>query len=459
VTATPLSSTDLLVGDPRYPQLKEQVLAATGLNYYQDKDSGLAQRLGRRLAALGIRDCTSYLELLRDPLRGAAELDELIAEITIGETYFFRHSDHFDALRDIVLPDVIARNQATQTLRVWCAGCADGPEPYSVAILLRRELGHKLAGWTVNIVGTDINRRCLARAREGRFEEWAFRATPEDVKRECFTKTGKQWIIAPRYREIVTFQPHNLAEHHFPSLIHNLASFDLIICRNVMIYFAPELMRRIIGQFYDSLVPGAWLLVGPTEPNMSSYGAFRTVNAPGVTLYQKRMEAARPEIITIPSLPEAPSPIQAPPVCPSALQELPPTLDDVRACADRGDWEEARRLCEELLKSDGLNAVAHFYYALILEQTGRHQETERALRHAIYLDRRAALPPYYLGLFLQAQGDPRAAVKSFENVLELLNSHQDSESFPDADGITVAELKALAKMHIEVIGQGRRGSS
>ena len=118
-------------------------------------------------------------------------MDALIEEVTIGETYFFRHREHFDALRDLVLPDLIARNAGQRRLRIWCAGCADGAEPYSLSILLRRELAHLLFGWEVSILGTDINRQCLAIAREGRFEEWSLRSTSEDVKQACFAEKGK----------------------------------------------------------------------------------------------------------------------------------------------------------------------------------------------------------------------------------------------------------------------------
>ena len=160
-----LRSSDTLVSDPQYARLKEHLIESTGLMYYADKDVDLARRVGGRLATAGAHDCASYLDILCDPLRGPSELDALIAEITIGETYFFRHQEHFDALRDLVLPDLIARNQTSRSLRIWCAGCADGPEPYSLAILLKRELAHQLLGWQVTILGTDINRRALARAR------------------------------------------------------------------------------------------------------------------------------------------------------------------------------------------------------------------------------------------------------------------------------------------------------
>jgi chemotaxis protein methyltransferase CheR len=449
-------SPDGLVGDPLYPSLKAHVVGSTGLAYYADKDVDLARRIRHRWSSLGMQDCASYLDILRDPVSGPLELDELIAEITIGETYFFRHQEHFDTLRDVVIPDLIARNAARRSLRIWCAGCADGPEAYSLAILLKRDMARQLLGWDVNILGTDINRHCLARARVGKFEEWALRSTPEDLKRDCFLREGKRWSIAPEYKERVSFQYHNLVENSFPSLLNNLFCFDLIVCRNVMIYFGPELMQRMIERFHDCLVPGAWLLVGPTEPNMTYFSSFRTVNAPGVTLYQKP-DPSTPAVDTkkftavsfeLPAL--------TPPADVSVMDGLPsecmaPTLADVRRDADQGAWESAAHRCEQLLKTDNLNSAVHFYHALVLRQLRREGEAERSLRRAIYLDRKSVLAHYYLGIFLQSKGDSRQAARSFENTLDLLHSRRDTDIFADADCITAAELKKLAKTHLEIL--------
>jgi chemotaxis protein methyltransferase CheR len=443
--------------DPFYPHLKAYLIETTGLKYYEDKDDDLASRIHRRLSSLGIRDCASYHDLLRDPLLGSRELDELLAEITIGETYFFRHQEHFDALRDVVLPDLLARNHARRSLRIWCAGCADGPEAYSLAILLEREMSQKLVDWDVSILGTDINRRSLARARDGKFDEWALRATNEELKRECFLKEGNCWQIAPKYKQWISFQYHNLVEDPVPSLANNLTAFDLIICRNVTIYFGPDLTRRMIQQFHDCLVGRAWLLVGPTEPNMTFFTSFCAVNAPGVTLYQKAPQCAAAATATNPQMALPPPPpldtVHTP--FPHGRASLNPgvehTLADVRLHADRGEWAEAVQGCEQLLKKGSLDSLVHFYYALVLEQMARHSAAEAALRKAIYLDRKSVLPHYYLGLFLQSRGDPRQAARSFENAIELLELRRDAEAFADADGMTVAEMKKLAKMHLEVL--------
>ncbi|MBX9634721.1 MAG: protein-glutamate O-methyltransferase CheR, partial [Magnetospirillum sp.] len=189
-----------LVADPFFPRLKALVIETTGMAFYADKDEDLARIVAARMGETGLIPCARYLELISDPVLGRDEMDALVAELTIGETYFFRHREQFDALRDIILPDVLARNQGVRRLRIWSAGCATGPEPYSLAIMLKRDFGARIAGWHVSIVGTDINQKFLARARDGRYDEWAFRATPDDVRRDCFDKVGKQWAIKPEYK-------------------------------------------------------------------------------------------------------------------------------------------------------------------------------------------------------------------------------------------------------------------
>jgi chemotaxis protein methyltransferase CheR len=126
-------------------------------------------------------------------------------------------------------------------------------------------------------------------------------------------------------------------------------------------------------------------------------------------------------------------------------------VETIRALADRGAWEEAARLCAELLEVDPLNAPVHFYHALVLEQTGRHAEAEHALRRVLYLDRRAVLAHYYLGLLLQKTGQLRQAARSFRNTLQLLAGLEHGHVFRDGDGITAEELQKLTQMHLEVL--------
>jgi chemotaxis protein methyltransferase CheR len=449
--------------DPFYGHLKKHLIARTGLAYYDNRDDLLAETIGRRLSELGLHDCFTYAELLADANQGSAEMDALIAQLAVGETYFFRDGEQFDALRRIVLPEILERKQSSRRLRIWSAGCANGAEPYSLAILLGRELAHRIAGWEVSIFATDINQRSLAEAQEGRFHEWALRATSEEVKRECFSSDGRVWTIHPEYKQWISFAPLNLVECEFSSPGREIAGFDLILCRNVMIYFGAEVTRRLIRQFYGSLAGNGWFLVGATEHSLENFSAFRAVNVPGATVYQKSEKQA-PQIpatancpLPLPILPPLPAPIAGRPAFgahggPRDASQCR-DIDGLRQFADQGDWASALQHCQRLIAQDSLHPVVYFYHAFALEQMGVRAEAERSFRQAIYLDRNFAPAHYHLGLALKRQEDPRRAGRSFENVLKLLSGMRDEQIVLDAAGLTVAGLRKLAKTHLENLGR------
>jgi chemotaxis protein methyltransferase CheR len=454
-----------VIADPYFPRLKALVIEATGMAFYADKDEDLARIIAARMGESGKPSCARYLETIADPVLGRDEMDALVAELTIGETYFFRHKEQFDALRDIILPDVLARNEATRSLRIWSAGCATGPEPYSIAILLKREFGARIAGWHVSVIGTDINQKFLARAREGRYDEWAFRATPEDVRAECFTRVGKQWQLRPEYKNLVGFQYHNLIKNRFPSLLDNLVGIDIIICRNVVIYFSRETVEELIPCFHETLVDGGWLVMGHAEPNIELFRDFRTVNTPGAVLYQrndraKDQPAARPAVRSIlpaPTLsrprPPLKKPVASVPVKPAPVPlKEPEAIGRVRELADEGRWAEALAACDALIAANTLNSRAHFYRALVSEQLGDLEGCQASLRRAIYLDRRFVLPHYHLGLFLWRRDELQGASRSFRNVLALLEQMPADVILDDGDAITVGQLRETVGMHLDLIG-------
>lgn len=443
-----------ILADPEYLALKNHILGHTGLDYYLDKDEDLASRIARRLAAGRIESVRAYLSRLDDPRHGGAEWDALVGELTIGETYFFRQREHFHFLRDRIFPDLFERNQSTRTIRIWSAGCATGAEPYSISMVLKLDLADRAAGWNISIVGTDINVDFLARARAARYDTWSFRETPEEIKRRCFRRDGRQWVLRPEFRQGVSFEYHNLASGHAsPGGLR----YDIIVCRNVTIYFGRDMIRRVVGNFHDALPEGGWLLVGHAEPNAEVFSRFTALCEGGTTAYRKLPPSAIvPEIaapLPLPAVARRPSPVRrpAPPPPPSPAVCRPAlAVHDARAMADRGEWNPAAALCRRLIAQNSLDAAAHFTLGLILEHTGAAAEAERSLRRAIYLNRGFALAHYHLGITLQ-QGSPAQARRSFENVLRLLHGHPAEEVVEHGDGITVAELGDLAKMHLEVL--------
>jgi chemotaxis protein methyltransferase CheR len=465
--------------DADFPFLKAFVIKATGMVFYADKDEDLARILSARMQEVGDKNCASYLLRLREPESGIKELDDLISELTIGETYFFRHSEQFDALRQTILPDIIARNHTTRRLRIWSAGCSIGAEPYSLAIMLHDEFSRQLAGWSVGIVATDINRKFLARAARGVYEPWAFRLVPEEIKERCFESIGRTLALREKYKQLVSFRYHNMVTDIFPSANDGLAALDIIICRNVIIYFDAETIKRLVGQFRETLVDGGWLIMGHAEPNIELFRDFKPHNAPGAVLYQKMDrppdEATRPSVFDNPasvlpkSAPHSPRPHLAkrpeePKLKPPSLAPKKPETSaaaaksgfgEIKKLADRGEWKKAAAACEALIGSEKLNPRLHYYQALIAEHLGNIGGCEQSLRRAIFLDRSFVLSHYHLGLLLSKRGDKAGAAKSFRNAHKLLEGLPEGLPIEDDGGISVGELRQMIAVQLSILGEAQ----
>jgi chemotaxis protein methyltransferase CheR len=440
--------TQALLDDPRFPELKAWLIQRTGLSYYQDKEADLAAILLRTLPDPGKPDAAHLQARLAEA--GARELDRVIEELTIGETFFFRHTEMFAALRETVFPDLAQRKAATRNLRIWSAGCSIGAEPYSLALMLRGELAGMFADWSIHILATDINRRFLAQAEAAEYDPWALRGLGLEQLEGRFTRHGKKWQLAPFYRRDVRFRYHNLATDTFPSALHDMFGFDLIICRNVMIYFDTETITRLAEQFHRTLLPGGWLIVGHSEPHTEIFRNFRTINAPGAVLYQRPpsgVEAEAPAKPLPPFTPPPPKPKSRPkplPVTapPRPLPQPPPEApadrwSQLRALMEAGRLEEALALSTHLTREEALEPAPYLYRGLIQLQAGRPAEAEKALRRCIYLRRDCAVAHFYLGL---AQ---RNGARAFANALALLEGLPEEAPLELGGGLTAGELRRL----------------
>lgn len=275
------------LSDELYEQFRDLVQSRCGLAYPERKRADLAH--GLRLVLNATRH-PDFASLYADALAGGAAWEAIVAHLTIGETYFFRNQPQFDALRQRIIPDVLQRRASIRSLRVWSAGCATGEEPYSVAMLLHEMLPRQ-EPWTTTILATDINPQFLARARDGLYGNWSFRDTPDELRERFFQPEHSRWRLAPFIREMVNFTRLNLVEPCYPAIINGTYGQDLIICRNVTIYFDEPTTRQIIERFYAALFPGGWLIVGHAEPQVHMYENFEVHNFPHTVVYRKPLDA------------------------------------------------------------------------------------------------------------------------------------------------------------------------
>ncbi|GLS42179.1 CheR family methyltransferase [Methylobacterium brachythecii] len=474
-------------GDAAFPALKARVIARTGHHYYADKDALLFDRLVKRFRALNLADCSAYLDHL-DGAGGREEWTALEAEITIGETFFFRYAEQFVALRERILPALIEARGDGRTLRIWSAGCSTGAEPYSVAILLHELLGADLADWDIAIVGTDISAAALATARAGEFGRWALRTMPAEDRTRWFqpiaAKSGATreggYRLRAKFREMVRFERGNLMGLIDGSLPATFAGFDLILCRNVLIYFSADHVIGMMRGFADRLRQGGWLLIGHAEPNPTFDAWLTPMALPGTAAYRRKDEPLlgddpqrRPawndafiftEVQTVPTLADAettPPSIAAaahitiPEITPKPRVSSPvDLLPQIRALADAGETGEAWRLLVEALKADPTVAALRYYEALLARDLGREAEAERAFRGALFLDRDFAMAHLHLGLLLSKQGRRAPAIRALDNALRLAQGLPPDEALPEGDGVTAGELTATVRLAFGKLGRG-----
>ncbi|MZP28917.1 tetratricopeptide repeat protein [Heliobacterium undosum] len=254
-------------------ELQQLISERTGWRFDQSRRDNLLQALQARMAACGVADFDGYYLLLLD--KGSAGMEEwrrLIDAVTVGETFFFRDRGQFALLRERILPALFAERGDKKVLRLWSAGCSTGEEAYSLAILVDELVG-AAPGWMIDVIGTDINEEALRIARAGRYSEWSLRATGPERRQERFRRVdpgrgrsaGPVWEVDPAIRSVVQFHRLNLLDGPLPDRFAPVASTDLIICRNVFIYFRPEAIRQVLADFFRCLNPGGFLLTGHGE--------------------------------------------------------------------------------------------------------------------------------------------------------------------------------------------------
>jgi chemotaxis protein methyltransferase CheR len=221
------------------------------------------------------------------------ELRQLLNEITIGETCLFRSQPQLDALRNVILPEVVAEasKQVSKRLRIWSAGCSTGEESYTLAMSLLEESRRLLKGWTVEILATDLNDRSLEAAKAGVYGDYALRSTPDYFKRKYFSAVDENKLqVRPEVKKLITFSRLNLQDD---SKMLFVKGIDLIFCCNVLIYFDGTSKAKVIRHFFSNLSAGGYLFLGTSESLMKLNDQFHLVHFPGTIGYWKPSRRAR----------------------------------------------------------------------------------------------------------------------------------------------------------------------
>ncbi|MBW3554762.1 MAG: protein-glutamate O-methyltransferase CheR [Gemmatimonadetes bacterium] len=426
----------------------------------------------RAMRAAAVPDVAAYVELL-----SASEpaLDRLISACTVGESYFFREPEQLEYIRREVVAD-LAERRPSGSIRVWSAGCASGEEAYSLAILLR-ECG---LGDRIEVVGTDVARDRLARARRGHYRRWSLRGAAEPLVRSYFRRRGAGYELVPEVRSAARFRYLNLAAGDYPSSGSGVWEMDLILCRNVLIYLDRDALPDVARRLYSALAPGGWLFLAASDPSLSPFAPFETVMTDRGLAYRRPLAPARRSApprareVAPPSaaaaVPEARTPrVRADPGAPPR-ESLPagraragspatPTVgrepgtgpERVRELADRGLLEEAGLACAAALEEDGPSAELLYLHSLLLGQAGHHAEAAAAARRALYLQDDLVVAHLALGTAAARLDDAPGARRAFEAAVRLLSTVDPADTVPGSGGEPAGRLLELARAKLRLV--------
>ncbi len=446
-----------------------------------------------------------YLARLANP--STAEIGALAEALTVGETYFFRNSAQFAALTGLVLPDRIRERGARKQLRLLSAACSSGEEAYSLVIAARGVLPDP--GWTIAVRAVDLNPAALRRAAAGRFSNWAFRETSEELQRTWFTRDGRDLVLDDRIRTAVQFEQRNLTVDD-PDLWQP-AAYDVIFCRNVLMYFAPEVAQGVVARIERALAPGGYLFLGHAETLRGISQQFHLCHTHGTFYYQRRGDGvttppptpvilrAAPELVAavesadgwvdaihraadrIRVLADVPPPAVEPPrVAPDLVRilellqrerydEALEVLDGLSGISAHdadvlllrsvvlthaSRCAEAEIVCRLLLGIDELHAGAHYVMALCREVAGDLQGADDHDQTATYLDPMFAMPRLHLGLLARRAGDRETARRELAQALVLFQREDASRLLLFGGGFQRDVLIALCRAELAAAGMG-----
>jgi chemotaxis protein methyltransferase CheR len=445
----------VVLSDEEFAQLRSLLARWAGLVFDEARRDSVAYCIAERLRATATADVASYLDLLADP----RERQQLLDEVTIQETHFFRNPPQIRALRKYVIPELLRHADTRgRRIRIWSAGCSTGEEPYTIAMLLR-ELLPTMAGWDVKVVATDVSSRALEAARRGRYGERAVQmASPEDLAR-FFLPTGDGgYEVRPEVRELVQFRHHNLVTEPVPFSADE--RIDLVLCRNVTIYFSRETTRTLMTGLHTSLRNHGYLFLGHSETLWQVSEDFRLVplgtgdsaafvykrideqpdDRRGSVLPDRRTEDEGPP----PSKPERRVVARRIPAArPTSRPGPAPSSAAVRGAMAEGRYDAAFQAATDLVAAEPLNARGHYLRGLALVNAGRDDAAVVDLRKAVYLDPSSGLGHFLLAGTLARLGDPAAAAREYRAAADTLGSHAEDAAAPELGGRSVGELAAL----------------
>jgi chemotaxis protein methyltransferase CheR len=472
---------------PDYQQLAELACTKSGLDYLLRRPPDAEAGIRHAMSRAGVDDVSEYLMLVRT---GEQPMDDLVEELRVGESYFFREPLVFDALRGELLPELLRLRGPDHVVRAWSAGCAAGEEPYSLSILCHEEgLDHR-----VQILASDISRLALARAEAAAdYSRWALRDSDEAFLDRYFTKNGGSYTLQPRYKARVQVRYLNLAEDGYPSIATGTWGMDLILCRNVLIYFSEDMVRQVARRFYECLAPGGWLIPGASDPPLGEHAPFETHMTRGGARYRRaphELPSSTGLRAKLPAASEAPAPTpprrtssRPEPTRSGARSSRPSVsvLERARRALGDGDYLGALHLAQPRVHDEACQVIRvraqanlegaasgeraaatalvthprsielRFLRAVLLLDIGREVEAVEEARRVLEVDPSAAIVHFTLGAILWRLGDLTGARRAFERTQALCQALPTDEVLPLSEGERAGALAHAAATQLRAL--------
>lgn len=273
------------ISDKEFQLFRDIIFRETGIHMSDRKRNLIVARLSKRLRALNLSNFSEYYQFLEESHDTGNELINLINRVTTNKTDFFRERHHFEFLLDVVLPSFIeaARMGCQRRLRIWSAGCSSGEEPYSIAMTVSEAFQNE-RGWDIKILATDLDTEILARASRGTYTTQQITPVPMDYISKYLVRRPEGYEACPQIKNMIAFRKLNLMAPQFP--MKN--PFDIIFCRNVMIYFNEQTKTELVNKFHLHLKDPGYMFIGHSESLMHMKHLFKFLKH---TIYRKVQHA------------------------------------------------------------------------------------------------------------------------------------------------------------------------
>lgn len=479
-------------------ELRRFVAIHTGLHFPPAKSRTLKKGVHTTARETGYGDTSAFIDDLLNGSPNRQMIDHLIKHLTIGETFFFRDKHLFQILRDDIFRGVLQHpRRGDKRLRIWSAGCATGEEPYSIAILID-QMQREFHGWDITIIGTDANADALARAERGCYTRWSFRDTPDAIIKTFFIPgANNTYEIVPRIKQMVHFKQLNFVTADYRMNLGPADSMDIILCRNVLMYFDAPFRNAVISRLNRCLAENGWFIAGPAETGFVNEPELTPVRFPNAILHRKgpprknrrpaggdRSEAD-PDFLSATRADQphkrrkTDSVAHIPPRLDlyqealtayqkgryrTTIRTLSPLLHDTRidgktflmltesmalmarAHANLGELDEAVRWCRTAIDHEKLNAGTYYLLATIHQEGGQFPDAVAAAKQTLYLDPEFTMAHFTLGLLMQQAGRTADAAKHLKNTLSLLKTMAHDDPVAHSDGLTAGRLQQTVQL-------------